>query len=239
MSAAWTSGLAWALLDFVWQGVLVGCAAAVLLGLMGRARPQSRYLVACAALLLCAALPLAGMVARVAGQPASGAAFMLAPVLREALPSAAGQGAAAGAAASAAWNLADWRGALAPRLPLVILCWSGGAALMALRMLLGLAWVRRHTRPDAYRTDPAWQAVLDCLAARLGLGRQVILGLVDDLASPVTAGCLRPLVLVPAALATGMAPPLLEALLAHELAHVRRHDYLVNLVQSAVEILLF
>jgi hypothetical protein len=44
---------------------------------------------------------------------------------------------------------------------------------------------------------------------------------------------------VPASLATGMAPQLLEALLAHELAHVRRHDYLVNLVQSAIEILLF
>jgi hypothetical protein len=46
-------------------------------------------------------------------------------------------------------------------------------------------------------------------------------------------------VLVPASLATGMAPQLLEALLAHELAHVRRHDYLVNLVQSTIEILLF
>ena len=54
MSAAtWVSSLAWALLDFVWQGALVGCAAAVLLGLLGRARPQWRYLVACSALLLC------------------------------------------------------------------------------------------------------------------------------------------------------------------------------------------
>jgi hypothetical protein len=110
---------------------------------------------------------------------------------------------------------------------------------MALRLLLGLAWVRRRSRPGAYRPDAAWQAVLDRLAARLGIGRKVILGLVEDLASPVTAGCLRPLVLVPASLATGMAPQLLEALLAHELAHVRRHDYLVNLVQSAIEILLF
>src|SRR5690242_2835536 len=66
MSAAtWVSSLAWALLDFVWQGALVGCAAAVLLGLLGRARPQWRYLVACSALLLCVALPLGGMLARV------------------------------------------------------------------------------------------------------------------------------------------------------------------------------
>jgi len=245
-AAAWISGLAWALLDFVWQGALVGCAAAVLLGLLGRARPQWRYLVACGALLLCAALPLAGMLARVMGQGAVDGATVLPSALLQALPSAAhaavhdaAAGLADGAALPAAWDAAGWREALRPRLPLVILCWSAGAALMALRLLLGLAWVRRRSRPGAYRPDAAWQAVLDRLAARLGIGRKVILGLVDDLASPVTAGCLRPLVLVPASLATGMAPQLLEALLAHELAHVRRHDYLVNLVQSAIEILLF
>jgi beta-lactamase regulating signal transducer with metallopeptidase domain len=239
------SGLAWALLDFVWQGAVVGCAAAVLLGLLGRARPQWRYLVACSALLLCAALPLAGMVARVAGQDALGGAIALpagmSSALLRALPAVdwqtAGQASSRGLAR--AWDIAGWREALQPRLPLVILCWSAGAALMSLRLLLGLAWVRRRTRPGAYREDPAWQAVLDRLAASLGIGRKVILGLVDDLASPVTAGALAPLVLVPASLVTGMAPQLLEALLAHELAHVRRHDYLVNLVQSAIEILLF
>ena len=236
--AAWMSGLAWALLDFVWQGALAGCIAAVLLGLMGRASPQWRYLVACIALLSCAALPVAGVLVRVMGQGGSEAGFVLKATL-QALPSTAAQASGEGAAMPALWSLAGWRELLAPRLPLVILCWSAGAALMALRLLLGLVWVRRRSRPGAYRLDPAWQAVLDRLAARLGIGRKVVLGLVDDLASPVTAGCWRPLVLVPASLATGMAPQLLEALLAHELAHVRRHDYLVNLVQSAIEILLF
>jgi len=238
-TAAWMSGLAWALLDFVWQGALAGCIAAVLLGLMGRASPQWRYLVACIALLSCAALPVGGLLVRVMGQGGGDAALMLPPTLLQALPSTAAQVSGEAAAMPALWSLAGWRELLAPRLPLVILCWSAGAALMALRLLLGLAWVRRRSRPGAYRLDPSWQAVLDRLAARLGIGRKVVLGLVDDLASPVTAGCWRPLVLVPASLATGMAPQLLEALLAHELAHVRRHDYLVNLVQSAIEILLF
>jgi beta-lactamase regulating signal transducer with metallopeptidase domain/predicted nucleic acid-binding Zn-ribbon protein len=240
MSAgAWMSGLAWALLDFVWQGAVVGCAAAVLLGLLGRARPQWRYLVACGALLLCAVLPLIGMVARVAGQEAAGGAVAQSSALSSMDWRTAGQASVQGLALVKAWDVAGWREALQPRLPLVILCWSAGAALMALRLLLGLAWVRRRSRPGAYREDPAWQAVLDRLADSLGIGRKVILGLVDDLASPVTAGALAPLVLVPASLATGMAPQLLEALLAHELAHVRRHDYLVNLVQSTIEILLF
>ena len=50
------SSLAWALIDFLWQGLLVGWVAALLLALMRKARPQARYLVACGALLLCAAL---------------------------------------------------------------------------------------------------------------------------------------------------------------------------------------
>jgi beta-lactamase regulating signal transducer with metallopeptidase domain len=233
------SSLGWTLLDFVWQGMLVGCAAAVLLGLLGRARPQWRYGLACGALLLCAALPLANLALRLAGPgtPAPQLALTALPetvstALDSVVPSHAGP-AGAGSATG------GWRQALQPRLPLLILCWSGGAAVLALRLLLGLAWVRQRSRPGAWRPDPAWQAVLDRLAARIGIGRRVVLGLVDDLASPVTAGWWRPVVLVPASLASGMAPQLLEALLAHELAHVRRHDYLVNLMQSAIEILLF
>jgi D-alanyl-D-alanine endopeptidase (penicillin-binding protein 7) len=62
---------------------------------------------------------------------------------------------------------------------------------------------------------------------------------VETLASPITAGWWRPVVLMPAALVARMPPELLEALLAHELAHVRRHDFLVNLLQNLAEILLF
>ena len=65
MLALVASSLAWALLDFVWQGVLVAWVAAIVLVLMRGARPQARYAVACAALLLCAALPLAGPVQRI------------------------------------------------------------------------------------------------------------------------------------------------------------------------------
>ncbi|MGI4719369.1 MAG: M56 family metallopeptidase [Janthinobacterium lividum] len=230
--------LAWALIDFLWQGLLVGWAAALLLAAMRKARPQARYAVACGALLLCAALPLAGAVQRLV-QAEAGAVTTL-------LPLAVAGEAAAGAAqpvALDAGRFAGWEAALQERLGLVVLFWSIGAGLLALRMLLGLAWVRQHSRPGRYRADPAWQARLDVLAHRMGIARRVTLGLVDGVAdtfvSPVTAGWWRPVVLVPAALVSGMPPQLLEALLAHELAHVRRCDYLVNLIQSAIEILLF
>ncbi len=227
--------LAWALIDFLWQGLLVGWVAALLLALMRKARPQARYAVACAALLLCAALPLAGMVTRMAEADAGTVTTMLPMTV-------AGQVTGAVAAPVAiidAGRFAGWEMALQERLPLVVLFWALGAGLLALRMTLGLAWVRRRSRPGQYRTDPAWQARLDRMAQAMGIARRVTLGLVDDLTSPVTAGWWRPVVLVPASLLTGMPPQLLEALLAHELAHVRRCDYVMNLIQSAIEILLF
>jgi beta-lactamase regulating signal transducer with metallopeptidase domain/phage shock protein A len=234
------SSLAWALIDFLWQGLLVGWAAALLLALMRKARPQARYLVACGALLLCAALPLAGTVQRMMEADAGGVTTML-PI------AVAGQAQGAGAVLPAvaidagrfSGQLAGWETALQQRLPLVVLFWAVGAGLLALRMTLGLAWVRRRSRPGQYRLDPGWQARLDRMAQAMGIARRVTLGLVDDLATPVTAGWWRPVVLVPAALVSGMPPQLLEALLAHELAHVRRCDYVVNLIQSAIEILLF
>ena len=234
MLALVASSLAWALLDFVWQGVLVAWVAAIVLVLMRVARPQARYAVACAALLLCAALPLAGTVQRIVD--ADTTTTML-PLATLAMADAAVQ--QAPVVALDPRQLAGWESALQARLPLVVLFWACGAWLLALRMALGLLWVRRRSQPGHYRSDPYWQARLDELARRFGIVRRVTLGLVDDLGSPVTAGWWRPVVLVPASLVSGMPPHLLEALLAHELAHVRRFDYLVNLIQSAIEILLF
>jgi D-alanyl-D-alanine endopeptidase (penicillin-binding protein 7) len=98
-------------------------------------------------------------------------------------------------------------------------------------------WANRSARTQ--RTDPHWNARLANMAAQFGIARTVRLRVVDTLASPVTAGWWRPVVLVPASLLSGMPPQLLEALLAHELADVRRCDYLVNLAQSVIETILF
>ncbi|MFY2842469.1 M56 family metallopeptidase [Achromobacter ruhlandii] len=131
------------------------------------------------------------------------------------------------AAAATAWPL--W----------LALAWLAGSALAALRVLLGLGWLRRALRASEPWHDPAWQARVADMARHLRLSRAVGLRLARTLSTPVTAGWFKPVILVPASLVTGMPPDLLAALLAHELAHVRRHDYLFNLLQHAAEVLLF
>ena len=56
---------------------------------------------------------------------------------------------------------------------------------------------------------------------------------------PTLIGALRPVILLPASALTGLSTEQLPRLLAHELAHIRRHDYLINLAQSMIEALLF
>lgn len=94
---------------------------------------------------------------------------------------------------------------------------------------------RRHVQPLA----GSWPAHLEELARRLGLRRSVRLLESATINTPLAMGWLKPTVLLPASALSGLAPEALEALLAHELAHIRRHDYLVNMLQTAVETLLF
>ena len=230
LSQSFVPSLGWALLHFVWQGALIGCATAVLLVALRNARPERRYVVACFALLLCVAWPAADFVRMLLDDRNMAAA--------RALPLAA----APAAVLRDAVGLLAW---LQQHLHWIVGAWAACAAALGLRMALGLVWVGRatHGRPAAARQagddERVWQAKLAQLAARCGIDRTVRLRIVDSLASPVTAGFWRPVVLVPAALVTGMPPQLLEALLAHELGHVRRHDYLVNLVQNVIEAVLF
>ena len=223
--------LGWALLDFLWQGLLLGALAALALHALRNARPQARYAVSCLALAACLALPLAGLYRGLAAADAGAttAIDIAAPrAVAIALPSM-------GPTATPAM---DWRCALQLQMPAIVAAWSAGALLLALRLLLGCRWVGR-LRSRARLPNSFWQGRFDELAVRVGLRAPVPLRVSEAIDSPVAAGWWRPVVLVPAALLASMPVELLEALLAHELAHVRRRDYLVNLLQGAVETLLF
>lgn len=213
------------LVHFLWQGLLIGCATAVVLALLRNSRAEYRYLVACTALLACLACPALGLYERLAGGTA--AADEAAGMMQFAVRNIVGDG--------QPFDLGDAvRG--------IVSVWALCAAVLSVRMALGLLWIERTVRRNDGRHDPVqarWQARLSQMAQAFGITRQVRLRIVEVLASPVTAGWWRPVVLVPAALAARMPPDLLEALLAHELAHVRRHDYLVNLLQNVIETLLF
>ncbi|MEG1325529.1 MAG: M56 family metallopeptidase, partial [Janthinobacterium sp.] len=196
--------LGWALLHFLWQGLLIGCATALARAALRNARPEARYAVGCGALLACLAWPAAGLSLRLVGGDATGALYSSAL-----LP----------AALLAPDSLPD----LDLLLRAVVGVWALCAAVLAVRMALGMLWIERRARSTG-TTHGQLQTRLSRMAHDAGVTRPVRLRVLDNIASPLTAGIWRPMVLVPAALLTGMPPHLLDALLAHELAHIRRHD---------------
>lgn len=224
--------LAQMLLHFLWQGAAIGISAWVMLRMLRTARPQTRYAVACIALLACLWLPLQTL--QRALQPA--AASMVAVEATTAL-------AADRDTTNALTTLGEaFRTGTAPleaATPWMVAIWAIGVGTMLLRLLTGFVWLQRARRNARLQVPERWQSRLRALCARMGLGDRVRMLIGDDDEGPFSAGIFRPVVIVPAALLTRMPVDLLEALLAHELAHIRRHDYLVNLLQSLVEALLF
>jgi D-alanyl-D-alanine endopeptidase (penicillin-binding protein 7) len=220
-AASLVSSIGWTLLHFIWQGALIGCVTALALIAMRNAKPGQRYALACTALLLCLAWPAFELATRLSGGTTVAAGISLVDRL--------------GAGARAAdIGVLDW---FQNKLAWIVMVWAACTGMLTLRIGLGLVWIGRVANQHAGNVH--WQARLAAMALQFGVTREVRLRVVDNLASPITAGWWRPLVLVPASLVSGMPPDLLEALLAHEMGHVKRFDYLVNLGQNVTETLLF
>ena len=221
-AAAFVESLGWTLLHFLWQGCVIAAATALALRVLRKADPVHRYNVACLGLLVCLLWPAAELYLRLFDSGAAGALLRIADAFL------------IGRADGAAGGLLAW---LQRHLLWIVGFWAACAVVLALRMALGLVWIGRSARVQV--TDWRLQASVSRLALQFGVTRAVRLRVVENLSSPLTAGWLRPLVLVPASLVSGMPHELLDALLAHEMAHVKRLDYLVNLGQNVIEIVLF
>ncbi|QDT43619.1 Regulatory protein BlaR1 [Gimesia alba] len=128
---------------------------------------------------------------------------------------------------------------LRPWLPLATTVWLIGTLLFALRPLWGWLHVRRLKRHGLSPLSPQLRDLGANLAVRLGI-KQGVQFLQSSLVEvPTIVGCFSPIILLPASAITGLTVQELEMILAHELAHVRRHDYLINLAQTVIESLLF
>jgi GWxTD domain-containing protein len=128
---------------------------------------------------------------------------------------------------------------LAALLPWIAPFWAAGVLFFHLRSLGGWMAARRLRRSGVCHAPGEWQQRLDGLAARVRVSKPAAL-LESCLADvPVVIGYARPVILMPVGLLAGLPVAQVEAILIHELAHIRRQDYLVNLMQTFVEGLLF
>jgi beta-lactamase regulating signal transducer with metallopeptidase domain/HEAT repeat protein len=250
----------WVLLHFVWQGAVIALALAVLLALTPDGQARLRYAFSCGALtlmLITAGATAATVMIDALGAPPGGAAddgVAFGSVLRpgDGKPGGlAGDTArtpafgirpslpAASSAAGAGKTSALAQPIVASAMLWLVLGWLGGVLALSIR-LLGGWWSTRSLRLVGVSPAPDWcKAQLTALSARMRVTRPVAIVSSIRISVPVVLGHVKPVIVLPAAALSGLSPAQLDAILAHELAHVRRHDYLVNLAQAVIETLLF
>jgi GWxTD domain-containing protein len=220
--------LGWTLVHFVWEGVLIAAFLAALRGAGRGASSRWRYTLTCLALF---AMPLAFAITLVHVWSAApnAAAISVAGVSQHAPLLAPAPIAPLTTEPATVWD----------RLPWVVPFWMAGVLLFYVRSLGGWWFADRLRRKGVCPAPGEWRQRLQALANRMRVARPAALleSCLTDV--PVVIGWLRPVILMPVGLLAGLPAAQVELILIHELAHIRRYDYLVNLLQSLVEGLLF
>jgi beta-lactamase regulating signal transducer with metallopeptidase domain len=229
--------LGWTLMHFVWQGALVALLLGAALFLLRRGDPRKRYAVLCAGMLALVAAPVVtGVVTGVVIH--SPAVSALPAVLEAGVPEAASIAEETVVSIVPISTGPGWTGAIEAFLPHLLLVWFGGVCLFSARLIGGWLYLVR-LKERAQRLGRIWQETGERLCAQLDLGRRVRLLESSRIEVPMVIGWLRPAVLMPVGALTGLTPGQVEAILLHELAHIRRYDSLVNALQAVAETLFF
>ena len=227
-----TEAISIALAQSLWQDAFVAVGLWLALRALHRRSASVRYAISCAALGLMALWPVSSALSRVGTTPSEPMPSLLMPATDgvRAVPELV----------RATWSVATRPdvASVAPIERWALPLWAIGVVLFSLRAVGSATYARRLTRRAA-PADPALVASVARLAERMRIARRVRVAISTLMPTPATVGVWRPVLLMPPAAALGLTPEQLEAVIAHELAHIRRHDYLVNILQVLVETLFF
>ena len=247
----------WTLIHSLWQGAAIAGVTGLLLAAVPRGSARVRYAILCVALFAHLAAPLitaaviapsavsvdrspffTSLLAPPAGPPSVVAG---APSASRAIDAGNGTDATTVSSLQNLWSrfvAAVLAGGVERFLPLAVAVWMIGVFVSALRRIGAWFWLRRLVA----RATPAGAAITDrvsALAGALGIRRRVRVLVSGDVTGPFTSGWLRPVIVMPLTMLSGLDPVHVDAILTHELAHVRRWDYLVAIVQSVALTVLF
>ena len=216
--------LGWALIHFIWQGAAIGALFAAGKLLLRHGRPESRYLLGLGCMLLSLLAPIITCIALFQGGQA---AFQAAPASAAPLVLQA---------AESGFDFGSW---IERILPWVVLVWLTGVVVMSGRVSLNWYRLYRCLRVGVHELDADLRARVEMLRHFFGIDRKVRVLESVLVQVPTVFGWLKPVILLPTSSLIGLTPAQLELVIAHELGHIRRFDYVLNLFQVTVETLLF
>jgi len=123
--------------------------------------------------------------------------------------------------------------------PMIVLLWFVVFLFRAVKMMGSLVYIHRAKNHLVYQPSDEWKAKVDLLCQKLQLKKAVQLLESGYVKMPMVIGHLKPVILVPVGLLAGLPAGQVEAVLLHELAHIRRNDYVVNFMQTIAETVFF
>jgi bla regulator protein BlaR1 len=224
------SALGWTLVHAVWQGILLAVFASAGFFILRKKSAAARYNFG----IILLAMQAAGSVVTYLYYLAATSSVAYQP-LSHSLSTAKN------------WQTINYNLSLMAKVQLwlnshlseLVVCWLIGTAVLMLRFA-GALFYTEHLRSNASIVmDKEWRVRFGVLAARMNFSQSIEFRQTAKILTPMVIGAFRPAVLIPVGLLTGFSVSQVEAILAHELAHVRRNDYLVNLLQSFVEVVFF
>lgn len=221
--------LGWTLVHSLWQAALAAALLALLLSLIPDRKANGRYLISALALVSVLVMTIATF---------SHYFQLIGQTMAQAHAELTGAPVAATPAKNLS-GLAQFQLWLTTQMPAIVLIWLAGFTLLFVRYCGAWAHcfsLKRHT--DKQGADQ-WQLRVDALSERIGLKRVAELRLTDRVSCPCVIGHIKPILFFPVALLSRLTPEEVEALLLHELGHIRRNDYLVGLIEGLIKTLYF
>jgi bla regulator protein BlaR1 len=231
LSEEWIYALGWTVIHSLWQAGLVAFVMALVLLKMQTKSAKWRYLMANLSLLtvfLLAAANFCRLYLNKASEVAS--------ISEGALVSAKSE-----------WILffsePTWTEQFIAyfneHLPIIVVVWLSGMAFFVLRLIGGYAYVQRLKTYQVQALPQRWQELLNDLTQRVSLNKNVRLLESMQVGVPMVIGFFKPVILMPVGAVNQLRPEEVEAILAHELGHILRHDFLLNIIQSIIETLFY
>jgi len=219
--------LALTLIHFLWQGALVALALKILLAMTPFRKSQLRYTWASVGMASNLILPIITFSLIYQPEYNQLVGQLTTPTLLQ------------NGLVQSPNNSISWYQDVVGVLPYISMSWIAVVMLLAGKLFIELYNVNRLPRTGTIAADEQLTHRFNSLVERIKLRKppQLLISLKTEV--PMAIGWLKPVVLIPAAMLTGLTPAQLDMLILHELAHIRRHDYLVNFVQTLVETLFF
>jgi len=219
------------LLHFLWQGLLVAIVLKSALLIFNHNKPRLRYALSALAMLVNLLLPIITFIIVYRAEISSVNALANSLALNEFIQELKQP--------DALFSYKELTETLPLLLPYISVLWLATITLLAGKLLIEISTVNQLPQQGTFPPSDKLQARFDELIEQIHLKvtPQLLISLKVEV--PMAIGWLKPVVLLPASMISGLNNAQLEMLLLHELAHIRRHDYIVNFLQTLVEILLF